>query len=49
MFADLPESIKKQVELHLLSNNFKLAKAIHDAWVDRQRSDRFSSSQPNCA
>lgn len=32
MIATLPESIKKEVILHLQKGNFVAAKAIHDQW-----------------
>lgn len=35
--ANLPESIQQQVLRLLSANNFPAAKAIYDAWLNRQR------------
>ncbi len=35
MFVNLPESIKSEVLRYLQANNFPQAKAIYDAWVER--------------
>ncbi|MCH9644888.1 MAG: hypothetical protein K0U29_01590 [Gammaproteobacteria bacterium] len=34
MFSDLPAELQKKVEKYLLTDNFRAAKAIHDAWLD---------------
>lgn len=38
MFAQLPESVRKEVLLYL-QTDFQKAKAIHDAWLEKQITD----------
>ena len=36
MFTELPESLQKEVLFYLQSDDFRTAKAIHDAWLENQ-------------
>jgi hypothetical protein len=36
MFADLPEQVKQVVKEHLLADDFKTAKRIHDDWMEKR-------------
>jgi hypothetical protein len=40
MFAQLPERLKKEVLYYLETNNFKMAKEIHDGWMRLSQESR---------
>lgn len=47
MFAQLPETLKKEVLYHLKRDNFPRAKAIHDSWLKSQKSQSRSRRSNN--
>lgn len=46
MFAQLPERIKQEVLYHLQKDNFRQAKAIHDAWLETAADNQNPQFEP---
>lgn len=42
MYQDLPEALQQKIRNHLLEDDFRTAKALHDRWMAEKQSSNQS-------